>query len=83
VAIGNFLWLRWTAGRALRGAAPGRGPWRRVLWLGASAARFGVLALALGAVVVWGGVGLAGLLIALAALPITVVAAGLRESRPG
>jgi hypothetical protein len=83
VAIGNFLWLRWTAGRALRGGAAGHGPWRRALWLGASAARFGVLALTLGAVVLWGGVGLAGLVIALAALPITVVAAGLRESRPG
>lgn len=82
VTVGNFLWLRWTASRALRGAAvrPERA-WHRAFWLGASGARFGVVALTLGAVVTLGWVGLAGLLVSLTALPITVVAAGLAESR--
>ena len=80
LTIGNFLWLRWTAGLALR-RAPGGGGTMRALWVGASGARFGVLALALGLAAVQGSFGLVGLLVALTALPCTVVAEGLRAAR--
>ena len=80
LTIGNFLWLRWTAGLALR-QAPGGGGIMRALWVGASGARFGVLALALGLAAVQGSFGLVGLLVALTALPCTVVAEGLRAAR--
>ena len=64
VTVVNFLWLRWTASRALRGgAARSGGPWRRAFWLGASGARFGVVGVTLGAVIILGWVGLAGLLV--------------------
>ena len=82
ITIANFLWLRWTAGRALlRGLAPAGAPWRRLLWLGASGARFGVVALALGLAAAQGWLGLAGLLVSLTALPVTVMAEGLRATR--
>jgi hypothetical protein len=80
ITIGNFLWLRWTAGLALRRGRAG-GALRRALWVGASGARFGVVALALGVVAVQGWLGLVGLLVALTALPCTVVAEGLRAAR--
>ncbi len=80
LTIGNFLWLRWTAGLALR-RAPGGGGIMRALWIGASGARFGVLALALGFAAVQGSLGLVGLLVALTALPCSVVAEGLRAAR--
>ncbi len=80
ISVGNFLWLRWTAGLALRRPVAA-GPLRRALWVGASAARFGVLALALGLAAGAGGLGLVGLLLALIALPVTLVAEGLRAAR--
>lgn len=82
ITIANFLWLRWTAGLALRGGpvAP-RPALRRALWVGGAGARFGVVALALGAAAVQGWVGLVGLLVSLVALPVTVVAEGLRAAR--
>ena len=80
ITIGNFLWLRWTAGLALRKAPVGGGI-MRALWVGASGARFGLVALALGLVAVQGSLGLVGLLVALTALPCTVVAEGLRAAR--
>lgn len=82
ITIGNFLWLRWTTGLALRRhTAPSASTLRRVLWVGASGARFGVIALTLGIVTVQGWLGLGGLLAALTALPVTVVAEGLRTAR--
>ena len=80
ITIGNFLWLRWTAGLALRRRLVG-GAIMRALWIGASGARLGVVALALGVVAVQGWLGLVGLLVALTALPCTVVAEGLRAAR--
>ena len=79
ITIANFLWLRWTAGVALRRAPAGAV--MRALWDGASGARFGVVALALGLAAALGQLGLVGLLVALTALPCTVVAAGLRTAR--
>jgi ATP synthase I subunit len=79
ITIGNFLWLRWTAGLAVRRAVDGG--IMRALWVGGSAARFGVVALALGLAAAHGGLGLVGLLVALTALPVTVVAEGLRAAR--
>jgi ATP synthase I subunit len=79
LTIANFLWLRWTAGLAVRRAVD-RGI-MRALWVGGSAARFGVVALALGLAAAHGGLGLVGLLVALTALPVTVVAEGLRAAR--
>lgn len=82
ITIGNFLWLRWMAGLALRrGPAPSLGTLRRALWLGASGARFGVIALAFGVVTAQGWLGLAGLLVGLTALPLGVVVEGLRMAR--
>jgi hypothetical protein len=85
VTVANFLWLRWTAHRALDGTAfrPGAGPWRRALWLAASGARFGVVALALGVLVALGWVGLTGLVVSLTVLPVTVIVAGVRDSGLG
>lgn len=77
VTIGNFLWLRWTAGLALRGLAGG-GPFRRALWVVGSGARFGAVGLVLGLAAVGGRLGLVGLLLSLTALPAVVVAEGLR-----
>jgi hypothetical protein len=79
ITVGNFLWLRWTADLALRHPATAA-PLRRALWMAASAARFGVVAVALGLAAGTGGLGLVGLLIALTALPITLVAEGLRAA---
>lgn len=82
ITIANFLWLHWTAGVAVRrGGAPAGGALRLALWLGASGARFGVVALALGVATTQGGLGLTGLLVSLLALPVTVVAEGLRTAR--
>ncbi len=80
ITIGNFLWLRWTAGLALR-RGPVGGALQRALWVGASGARLGVVALVLGVVAAPGWLGLVGLLVALTALPCTVVAEGLRAAR--
>src|SRR5262245_29326460 len=80
VAIGNFLWLRWTAGLALGRPAP-VGPLRRALWVGASGVRFGAVTLALGLAVVSGWVSLGGLVVALVAHPAALVAEGLRAAR--
>lgn len=80
ITIGNFLWLRWTAGLAVR-RGPAGGALRQALWVGGSAARFGVVGLALGLAAAHGGLGLVGLLVALTALPVTVVAEGLRAAR--
>jgi hypothetical protein len=80
VTIANFLWLRWTAGLALRVPA-GAGLLRRVLWVGASGIRFGVVALSLGLAARQEWVGLGGLVAALVALPAALVAEGLRAAR--
>ena len=80
VTIGNFLWLRWSAALALR-PGPAGPPLRRAVWMAASGARFAVVALALGLAAVQGWLGLVGLLVALTALPCTVVAEGLRAAR--
>jgi hypothetical protein len=80
VTIGNFLWLRWSAGLALRPGPAGHSL-RRALWVAASGARFAVVAVALGLAAVQGWLGLVGLLVALTALPCTVVAEGLRAAR--
>jgi hypothetical protein len=79
VTIANFLWLRWTAGVALRRAPAGLP--MRALWVAASGVRFGVVALLLGLAAALGRLGLVGLLVALTALPCTVVAAGLWAAR--
>ncbi len=82
LTIASFLWLSWTAGVVLqRPPARAGSALRQALWIGASGARFGVIALALGIVIAQGWVGRIGLLLALAALPVTVVAEGLRTAR--
>jgi ATP synthase I subunit len=78
ITIGNFLWLRWTAARALQRGAAVNGPPRGLLWVGASGARFGLVALALALAAGQGWLGLPGLIVSLVALPATVVAEGLR-----
>ncbi|MBI2467429.1 MAG: hypothetical protein HYV62_06385 [Candidatus Rokubacteria bacterium] len=80
VTLGNFLGLRWASGLVLRGRAPA-GRLRAVLWLGVTGGRFGVVALALGWAAVQGWVGFGGLLAALLALPVSLVAEGLRVAR--
>jgi hypothetical protein len=82
ITVANFFWLRWTAGLVLRRAAtPSGGPLRRVVWVGATGARFGAVALAFGLAAGAGWLGLVGLLVALAALPVAVVTEGLRVAR--
>jgi hypothetical protein len=82
ITIANFLWLHWTATRALRPASGIRGGGvRQALWLGASTVRFGVVAVALGLVAGQGWVGLAGLVVSLATLPLIAVVEGLRMAR--
>jgi hypothetical protein len=82
VTIANFLGLRWTAAAALGHARPASGhALRRALWIAASGARFGGLALLVGLAAAQGWLGLAGLLAALPALPAMVVVEGLRGAR--
>jgi hypothetical protein len=81
VTIGNFLWLHWTAARALRPGSVAGHAGRRVAWAAASAARYGVVALGLGILAAQGWLGLPGLLISLLALPAMLVAEGLRSAR--
>lgn len=78
--LAHFHCLGWTARAAVR-AVGGASPWRRLLWIGASGARFGLLGLLLGLAVTRGGLGLGGLLAVLATLPVAVVIAGLRSAR--
>lgn len=82
IMLANFAGLRWAVSRAVAGSgrtpAPGA---NRGLWLGAIGVRLGLVALALGLAVTLGRVGLKGLLVSLAILPLTVVLAGLREAR--
>lgn len=80
LVVANFAGLRATVGRlSPAGGVPGVG--RRALWVGVSTARLGALGLAVGALAAGGGLGLPGLLLALLAFPLTVVAAGLRGAR--
>jgi ATP synthase I chain len=78
VTIANFLWLGWTARGALRRSAAGR--LARALWVLGSAARFGVVGLVLGLAAAGGALGLVGLLLSLIALPVSLVAEGLRPA---
>lgn len=80
LTIANFLGLRWAVAVTVHPGGPGR-RLRTALWLGATAGRFGAVAVALGWAAVHGGVGLGGLLAALLALPVSLVAEGLRASR--
>jgi hypothetical protein len=84
ISVANFLWLRVTAGRAVQAGMgrPEGGLRRAVFWV-ASGARFGVVALSFGLVIVNGWVGLGGLLVSLTALPVILVAEGLRAARLG
>lgn len=82
IALANFLWLRSAVDAAVRRAAAGStGWWRRVLWAGASGARLGVVALALGVLIAQGWIGLGGLLASLVIFPLALVAGGLRTVR--
>jgi len=81
ITIANFRWLRWSAARAVRPVGESEAAWRRALWVGASGVRLGLIALVLGIVAAQGWLGLTGLLVSLTALPITVVAEGLRAAR--
>ncbi|MGH7263312.1 MAG: hypothetical protein ACREMB_00460 [Candidatus Rokuibacteriota bacterium] len=82
VTIANFLWLRWTAAATLGRGRPVSGQaLRRALWIAASGARFGALALVVGLGAAQGWLGLTGLLAALPALPAMVVVEGLRVAR--
>ncbi len=84
IMLADFAGLWWTVER-LTGAASGDGApraRRRALWVGASGARLGLVGLALGLAIRFGGVGLRGLLVSLTLLPVTLVAAGLRTTRP-
>ena len=84
ISVANFLWLRVTAGRALQaGMNRPVGGLRRAVFWAASGARLGVVALSFGLVVVNGWVGLGGLLVSLTALPVILVAEGLRAARLG
>ena len=81
----NFIGLRWTAARALRGATAGTGSTasaRALLLLGASGARLGLIGILIGMAAAGGWVGVGGLLVSLVLLPVTVVAMGLRAARP-
>ena len=76
----NFGGLTWAADRALGGGA-GPGPGARVVWIGASGLRLGLVGCLAGLAVAQGGVGLAGLLLSLTLLPMAVVLAGLTAAR--
>ena len=84
ISVANFLWLRATAGRAVQTgmSRPAAGLRRAVFWA-ASGARFGVVALSFGLVIVNGWVGLGGVLVSLTVLPVILVAEGLRAARLG
>jgi hypothetical protein len=84
ISVANFLWLRVTAGRAVQaGMSRPDGGLRRAVFWAASGARFGVVALSFGLVIVNGWVGLGGLLVSLTALPVILVAEGLHAARLG
>ena len=72
----NFGGLTWAADRALAG-----GTVSRPVWIGASGLRLGLLACLAGLAVTQTGVGLAGLLLSLALVPVAVIVAGLRAAR--
>lgn len=80
LTVGNFLGLGAAARLAVRGDAS-RGGLRQTLWVGASALRIGAVGLGLALVTVLGWVGLGGLVVSLLALPLVVVAEGLRTAR--
>ena len=82
VMLVNFAGLEWAARRVLREATRSpSGAVRPALWLGASGVRLLVVALALGTAAAQGWVGLAGLLVSLTIVPVTVVAVGLMAAR--
>jgi hypothetical protein len=83
VTVANFAALEQAAGRALSGTSDPRSRVRALLWLGATSARLGLVTLALGVGTLWGGVGLRGLLVSLAVVPVAVVVAGLDAVRVG
>ena len=85
ISVANFLWLRVTAGRAVQAglSRPDGGGLRRAVFWAASGARFGVVALSFGLAIANGWVGLGGLLVSLTALPVILVAEGLRAARLG
>jgi hypothetical protein len=84
ISVTNFLWLSSTAGRALRsGMRHAEGSPGRVLFWVAGGARLGLVALVLGLAVASGWVGLGGLVVSLTALPVALVAEGLRAARVG
>ena len=72
----NFGGLTWAADRALAG-----GTVSRPVWIWASGLRLGLLACLAGLAVTQTGVGLAGLLLSLALVPVAVIVAGLRAAR--
>lgn len=82
LTITNFLALRWAAAAAVRPGGVG-GRVRTTLWLVAAGGRFGAVGLALGWAAAQGWIGLGGLLTALLALPVSLVAEGLRAARAG
>lgn len=82
VMLLNFAGLEWATGRVVRGVSRGSASGLRpALWLGASGARLGLVALVVGAAVAGGWVGLGGLLVSLMVVPVTVVMAGLLMAR--
>lgn len=72
----NFSGLTWAADRALAG-----GTRLRPLWIGASGLRLALLGILAGFAVTQTGVGLAGLLLSLTLVPVSVILTGLRAGR--
>jgi hypothetical protein len=76
----NFVGLSWAVTRATTSGHLLEGR-RRVIWVGASGLRLGLLGVLAGVAVTVGEVGLAGLLVALTLLPVAVLLAGLAAAR--
>ena len=73
----NFGGLHWAVTRAT-GRTVSRS---QAVWIGASGLRLLLVGVAVGLLVAYQGIGLAGLLLSLILVPVAVVCAGLRASR--
>jgi hypothetical protein len=77
LTLANFGGLSWAAARAV-GRASTRSP---LLWIGASGLRLALFGGLTGLLLIHTGIGVAGLVLSLALVPIAVVLAGLRAGR--
>jgi ATP synthase I chain len=76
----NFAALAWAAKRATRGGGRGASG-GSLVWIGASGLRLVLTAAVAGLAVAHGAIGVRGLALSLAVVPLAVILAGLRAAR--